>query len=48
MAFLKHENIKVLQQRLKWQRNGLLNQLISVLKEWTYLELRHCRLRVAV
>lgn len=47
MAFLMHENIKVLKQRLNWRKNGMLNQLIDALKGWTNIERRHGQLRAA-
>lgn len=47
MAFLMHENIKVLKQRLNWRKNGMLNQLIDALKAWTNLERRHGQLMAA-
>lgn len=34
MAFLKHDNIKVLQNGLKWQKNGMLHYIATTISMW--------------
>jgi hypothetical protein len=34
MAFLHHENIKILEKTLYWRKNGLLNTVMASLEAW--------------
>ena len=34
MAFLNHDNIKVLQNGLKWQKNGVLRYIATTVSSW--------------